>query len=79
MKRFLLILNMFALALGALATQSCEDTSEHYRHGYYNRAYYNQNPYNRSYNRAYYPSDRAYYPSDPAYYPSDRPSIDVRF
>jgi hypothetical protein len=70
MKRLLLLLNMFALALGALATQSCEDTSTGYRHydgdrysqsGYYSRNYYNGNPYNRD------------------YYRSDRPSIDVHF
>jgi hypothetical protein len=63
MKRVLLILNIFALALGALATQSCEDTSSGYQHGYYNRNYYNGNAYNdgayneRRYNRGYYPSD----------------------
>jgi hypothetical protein len=63
MKRALLILNIFALALGALATQSCEDTSRGYQHGYYNRNYYNGNAYNdgayneRRYNRGYYPSD----------------------
>jgi ABC-type oligopeptide transport system substrate-binding subunit len=72
MKRLLVVLSMFALALGALATQSCEDTSEHYQHGYYNRAYYPSDP-------AYHPSDPAYYPSERDYYPSDRPSIDVRF
>ena len=63
MKHLLLILNIFALALGALATQSCEDTSSGYQHGYYNRNYYNGNAYNdgayneRRYNRGYYPSD----------------------
>jgi hypothetical protein len=58
MKRPLLILNIFALALGALAPQSCEDTSDGYRHGYYNRNYYNGGDYNeRSYSRGYYPSD----------------------
>ena len=43
MKRLLLILNIFALVLGTLATQSCEDTSGGYQHGYYNRNYYNGN------------------------------------
>jgi hypothetical protein len=63
-KRLLLILNIFALVFGAVATQSCEDTSDGYRHGYYNRNYYNGNAYNsgdyneRRYNRGYYPSDR---------------------
>jgi hypothetical protein len=74
-KRLLLILNIFALVFGALATQSCEDTSggyQHYQHGNYNRNYdngngqYNEHPYNESrYNRGYYPSDR--------------PSIDVHY
>ncbi|MGA8655461.1 MAG: hypothetical protein WB586_04875 [Chthoniobacterales bacterium] len=74
MKRLLLLLNIFALALGALATQSCENTSTGYRHydgdrysqsGYYNRNYYNGDPYNQDYNQGYYRSDR--------------PSIDVHF
>jgi hypothetical protein len=37
--------NIFTLALGALATQSCENTSGGYQHGYYNRNYYNGNAY----------------------------------
>jgi hypothetical protein len=74
-KRLLLILNIFALVFGALATQSCEDTSgehQHYQHGYNNRNYdngnenYNAHPYNNSrYNRGSYPSDG--------------PSIDVHY
>jgi len=69
MKRVLLILNIFALALGALATQSCEDTSSGYQHGYYNRNYYNGNAYNDG---AY--NERRY---NRGYNSSDRPSIDV--
>src|SRR6202011_577877 len=46
MKHLLLILNIFALVFAALATQSCEDTSGGYQHGYYNRNYYNGNAYN---------------------------------
>jgi len=72
MKRLLLILNIFALVLGTLATQSCEDTSDgYYQHGYYNRNYYNGN----AYNRGYYNEN----PYNRRYYPSDRPSIDVHF
>jgi hypothetical protein len=68
MKRLLLLLNIFALALGALATQSCVDTYGGYGHyggdrysqyGYYHQGYYNGNSYyGNPYNRGYYPSDR---------------------
>jgi hypothetical protein len=79
MKHLLLTLNIFALVLGAFATQSCEDTSgghQHYQHGYYNRNYYNGNAYNRGYyNEKPYNESRY----DRRYYPSDRPSIDVHF
>jgi hypothetical protein len=69
MKRVLLILNIFALMLGALATQSCEDTSGGYQHGYYNRNYYNGGEYNEQrYDERRYARE---------YYPSNRPSIDV--
>jgi hypothetical protein len=69
MKRVLLILNIFALALGALATQSCEDTSGGYQHGYYNRNAYNTGDYNEhSYDERRYTR---------GYNSSDRPSIDV--
>ena len=68
MKRLLLILNIFALVFGALATQSCEDTSGGYQHGYYNRNYYSGDYNERSYDERRY---------NRGYYPSDRPSIDV--
>jgi hypothetical protein len=69
MKRLLLILNIFALVFGALATQSCEDTSGGYQHAYYNRNYYSGNAYNSGdYNERRYAR---------GYIPSDRPSIDV--
>ena len=64
-KRLLLLLNIFALALGALATQSCVDTYGEYRHhngdgysqyGYYNQDYCNGNPYNGGYYRSNCPS-----------------------
>jgi hypothetical protein len=84
MKRVLLILNIFALALGALATQSCEDTSGGYQHGYYNRYYYNGNAYSdgdyneRRYNgNAYSDGDYNERRYNRGYYPSDGPSIDV--
>jgi hypothetical protein len=74
MKRLLLILNIFALVFGALATQSCEDTSGGYQHGYYNRNYYNGNAYNSGeYNG--HPYNEGRYTR--GYTPSDRPSIDV--
>jgi hypothetical protein len=74
MKRLLLILNIFALLFGALATQSCEDTSGGYQHGYYNRNYYNGDAYNSGdYNERPY-DERRY---TRGYIPSDRPSIDV--
>jgi hypothetical protein len=80
MKCLLLILNLIALVLGTLATQSCEDTSYGYQHGYYNRSYYNGNAYNTEnpYNNGYYnvnPYNNGYY--NRRYYPSGRPSIDV--
>jgi hypothetical protein len=74
MKRVFLILNMFALAVGVLATQSCETSSAGYRyhdsnryaqHGDYNRTYYSGDPYDRDYDRGHYRSDE--------------PSLDVRF
>jgi hypothetical protein len=74
-----LILNIFALVLGTLATQSCEDTSDgyqHYQHGYYNRNYYNGNAYNSGY---YNENPYNENPYNRRYYPSDRPSIDVHF
>jgi hypothetical protein len=74
MKRFLLILNILALVFGALAMQSCEDTSNeyhHHHHGYNDRhdndgnGYDNEHSYNENrYNRESYP---------------DRPSIDVHY
>jgi hypothetical protein len=70
----LLVLNIFGLVFGALATQSCEDTSGGYQHGYYNRNYYNGNAYNNGdYNERSY-DERRY---TRGYSPSDRPSIDV--
>jgi hypothetical protein len=74
MKRLLLMLNLVALVLGTLATQSCEDTSYGYQHGYYNRNYYNGNAYNNGY-YSEYPYNESRY--NRRYYPSDRPSIDV--
>jgi hypothetical protein len=65
MKQLLLLLNIFVLALGALAMQSCQDSPTGYQHydgdrysqsGYYYRNYYNGDPYNRGYYRSNRPS-----------------------
>ncbi len=82
MKRLRLILYLFSLVLGALATQSCEDTSGGYQYGYYHRNYYNGNAYNNGYYNGY---NGGYYNQQPynegryyrQYYPSNGPSIDV--
>ena len=65
-------LSVFVLALGALATQSCESTDG--QNSYYNRGhngYYRDGRYAEE--NGYYP-ERRYVPDD---YQSDRPSIDL--
>ena len=74
MKRTLLILNLFALVLGTLATQSCEFTDG--QNSYYNRGdygYYRDGGYTGD--NGYY-HQRRYAPDD---YQSDRPAIYVHF
>jgi hypothetical protein len=74
MKRQFSALGVFALALGALATQSCESTDG--QNSYYNRAhdgYYHDGRYAEE--SGYY-HERRYVPDD---YQSDRPPIEVQF
>ena len=68
-------LAVFLLALGALATQSCESTDS--RDSYYNRGpsgYYHDGRYAED--TGYY-HERRYYNGDS--YGSDRPTIDLHF
>jgi hypothetical protein len=74
MKRQFFALSVFVLALGALATQSCESTGG--QNSYYNRGhygYYRDGGYARE--NGYY-HDSSYAGDD---YQSDRPAIDVHF
>ena len=74
MKRKVSALGAFVLALGALATQSCESTDG--QNSYYNRAhdgYYRDGRYAEE--NGYY-HERLYIHDD---YQSDHPAIDVRF
>jgi hypothetical protein len=86
MKRQFSALSVFVLALGALATQSCEFTDG--QNSYYNRGhygYYRDGRYagdNGYYHDNGYAGDSGYY-HERRYvrgdYQSDRPSIDVHF
>lgn len=85
MKRQLSALSAFVLALGALATQSCEYTdgqNAYYsrgHNGYYNRGYVQDNGY--YYPRRYAP-DNGYYNNGhyaDGVYQTDRPVIDLHF
>ena len=74
MKRQFSALSVFALVLGALATQSCEFTDG--QNSYYNRGhsgYYRDGRY--ADDNGYY-HERHYVHDD---YQSDRPGIDVHF
>jgi hypothetical protein len=82
MKRQFSVLGVFALALGALATQSCESTdgpNTYYNHGYYNRGYVQDNGY--YYHRRYAPDNGYYNEGNYAngYYQPDRPAVDLHF
>jgi hypothetical protein len=68
MKRLLLLLNICAVALGALATQSCQDTPIGYQH-YDGNRYSEDGSYYGQYNNG--DSDNR------GYYRADQPSIDV--
>jgi hypothetical protein len=86
MKRQFFALGVFVLALGALATQSCEFTDG--QNSYYNRGhygYYRDGGYagnNGYYHDGSYAGDDRYY-QQRRYarddYQSDRPAIDVHF
>jgi hypothetical protein len=74
MKRQFSALSVFALVLGALATQSCESTDG--QNSYYNRGhsgYYRDGRY--ADDNGYY-HERRYVRDD---YQSNRPGIDVHF
>jgi hypothetical protein len=86
MKRQFFALSVFALVLGALATQSCESTDG--RNSYYNRGhsgYYRDGHYandNGYYQDGSYVGDNGYY-HERRYvrdnYQPNRPGIDVHF
>jgi hypothetical protein len=86
MKRQFFALSVFVLALGALATQSCESTGG--QNSYYNRGhygYYRDGGYAREngyyHDSSYAGDDRYYHQRRYARddYQSDRPAIDVHF
>jgi hypothetical protein len=86
MKRRLSALSLFLLALGALATQSCESTDG--QNSYYNRSrdgYYHDGRYaeeNGNYHDGRYTEENGYY-HERGYnrddFQSDPPGIDVHF
>jgi hypothetical protein len=72
-------LAIFAVVMGALATQSCESTDSTYHNGshvgYQDGRYAQDNGYYHE--RAYTHEDTGYTHENT--YPSDRPSIDLHF
>jgi hypothetical protein len=74
MKRQFSALSVFVLALGALATQSCESTDG--QNSYYNRGHYGYYRDGRFAEDNGYYHERRYARDD---YQSDRPAIDLHF
>jgi hypothetical protein len=72
MKRQYFVLSVFLLALGALATQSCESTNG--QNSYYDRGHNGQYHDNRYAEDSQYYHERGYAPDD---YQSDGAAIDV--